>query len=113
MAPVYAFILWICMIEIKQNPLLQSDVDINFFSFFFFRLLNQRLMEVQAELEDVQENQASSSLASSSEVISMRTKLSEARAKLEEKERQLQHKSDVVEEVNVKATQQADKVSIS
>ncbi|XP_005092023.1 protein Hook homolog 3 [Aplysia californica] len=75
------------------------------------RLLNQRLMEVQAELEDVQENQKSTSAASNSEFISMRTQLSESKQRLEEKDLQLQQKQQHIDELSGKAATANDKVT--
>ena len=77
---------------------------------YFFRLLNQRVLEVTAELEDVTESQKSSSAASSSEVISMRTKLTEARQRLEEKDRQLAQRSKDIEEITIKLSDADNKV---
>jgi len=74
------------------------------------RLLNQRVLEVTAELEDVTESQKSSSAASSSEVISMRTKLTEARQRLEEKDRQLAQRSKDIEEITIKLSDADNKV---
>ena len=53
------------------------------------RLLNQRLLEVQAELEDVNENQETTSTSYSTEVMAMRTKMIEATQKREEAELQV------------------------
>jgi len=74
------------------------------------RLLNQRLLEVQAELEDVHESQETTSTSYSTEVMAMRTKMIEATQKREETQLQLHQKQQHIDELTIKATESADRI---
>uniref|UniRef100_A0A0B7ANI6 Calponin-homology (CH) domain-containing protein n=1 Tax=Arion vulgaris TaxID=1028688 RepID=A0A0B7ANI6_9EUPU len=74
------------------------------------RLLNQKLMEVQATLEDIQENEKSASAASNSEFVFMRTKFTEAKHKLDEKDLQLQQKQLHIDDLSMRLVNSTDKV---
>ncbi|KAI8787128.1 protein Hook 3 isoform X1 [Biomphalaria glabrata] len=74
----------------SKNNVLQTEL----------RLLNQQLMKVQAELEDTRENEKSTSAASNTEFVSMKTLLSESKLKLEEKDLQLQQKQQHINDLS-------------
>lgn len=57
-------------------------------------------MKVQAELEDTRENEKSTSAASNTEFVSMKTLLSESKLKLEEKDLQLQQKQQHINDLS-------------
>ncbi|XP_059175678.1 protein Hook homolog 3-like [Physella acuta] len=66
------------------------------------RLLNQQLMKVQAELEDLQENEKSAHAASNSEFVSMRTQLSEFKHRMEERDLQLHQKQQHIDDLSTR-----------
>ncbi|CAL1545552.1 unnamed protein product [Lymnaea stagnalis] len=74
------------------------------------RLLNQQLMKVQAELEDLQENEKSASAASNSEYVSMRTQLSESKQRLEERDLQLHQKQQHIDDLSTRLAATNDRV---
>ena len=65
----------------------------------FNRLLNQRLLETQAQVEDLQERQQTSATVSSTEVLEMKKQVTEQAKKLEEKELQLAQKAALLDQV--------------
>lgn len=74
------------------------------------RLLNQQLMKVQAELEDLQENEKSASAASNSEYVSMRTQLSESKQRLDERDLQLHQKQQHIDDLSIRLAATNDRV---
>ncbi|KAK7503948.1 hypothetical protein BaRGS_00004680 [Batillaria attramentaria] len=72
------------------------------------RLLNQRLLELQAQVEDLQERQQTTESASSTEVVEMKRKATEQAKKLEEKELQLAQRSVQLEELQTQLNTNSD-----
>ncbi|XP_070195430.1 protein Hook homolog 3-like isoform X2 [Littorina saxatilis] len=75
------------------------------------RLLNQRLLETQAQLEDLQEKQQTTATASSTEVVEMKKRLTEHSQKLEERELQLAQRSAQLDEVKTELSTNTDKMT--
>ncbi|GFN95084.1 protein hook homolog [Plakobranchus ocellatus] len=73
------------------------------------RLLTQQLMEVQAQLEDLQETEQSATAAKSHETVQTRQQLQEARQRLEERDRQLDHRQQQADELTQRLTEQSEK----
>ncbi|KAK3753183.1 hypothetical protein RRG08_024457 [Elysia crispata] len=73
------------------------------------RLLTQRLMEVQAQLEDLQETEKSATAASSHEAVRTRQQLQEVRQRVEERDRQLEQRQQQADELTQRLTEQSEK----
>ena len=76
---------------------------------YTLRLLTQRLMEVQAQLEDLQETEKSATAASSHEAVRTRQQLQEVRQRVEERDRQLEQRQQQADELTQRLTEQSEK----
>lgn len=75
------------------------------------RLLNQRLLETQAQFEDLQERQQSTATASSNEVLEMRKKHTELLQRLQEKELTLAQRTTQLEQAREGLSLQTEKLA--
>ncbi|KAJ8306098.1 hypothetical protein KUTeg_016643 [Tegillarca granosa] len=71
------------------------------------RIANQRIMELEAQVEDLQENQKT---VSNDELVEMRKKLQEQIQKTQAKDSSLQKEKDKVEEIETKLSASNDKI---
>ncbi|PVD23382.1 hypothetical protein C0Q70_16650 [Pomacea canaliculata] len=72
------------------------------------RLLNQRLIELQAQVEDLQERQQTTASASSTETLEMKRRATELTQRLEERELQIAQRTAQVEMLKDKLSSSAE-----
>lgn len=75
------------------------------------RLLNQRLLETQALVEDLQEKQQTTATESSTEILEVKKRVTEQMQKLEEKELQLAQRSAQLDNVKVELSSSTEKMT--
>lgn len=79
----------------------------NIFEIYFCRIGNQRIMELESQVEDLQENQKT---VSNEEIIEIKKKLNEQIQRTQEKDNRLAKHKTLLEEQELKLSEKSDTI---
>ncbi len=79
---------------------------------YFYRILNQRILELEAQLEDFAETQRQSEKWSDSEAASLRRKFAEMTQQVSSLEAELRKKTNQVEDMDPKLSASMGKITL-